>query len=96
MEINKCTSAVSAYNKITAYEGVKKEQPALSPALKNVDTIEISADAKNYTIENKKAEIKKAVKADASPERIAKLKDMISSGAYNVSAESVAAAIFEG
>ena len=23
MEINKCTSAVSAYNKITAYEGVK-------------------------------------------------------------------------
>lgn len=94
MEINKCTSAMNSYSKIASYENFKKEQSALSSSSKNVDTVEISADAKKHTIENKKAEIKKAVNADASSEKIARLKDMINSGNYNVSAESVASAIF--
>ena len=96
MEINKCTSAISAYNKISTFEGTRKEQTVPAASVRNVDTVEISANAKNYTIESKKADIRKSVNADASAEKIAKLKDMINSGSYAVTAENVAAAIFEG
>ncbi len=95
MEINKYGSVMSAYAKNT-YEPADKERRLKTHAAKNVDKAVFSSASSAGTLAGAKASAGKAVEGFASSERIAALKAMISDGSYNISAESVAASIFEG
>ncbi len=93
MEIKNYSSVMSAYMKNT-YEPSRKKLGA--PAAKNTDKAEFSAASGAGALANAKASAKKSVESFASPERIAALKSMIADGSYNISADDVAASIFEG
>jgi anti-sigma28 factor (negative regulator of flagellin synthesis) len=93
MEIKNYGSAVSAYVK-NAYEPAKKTITA--PTVKNTDKAEFSTASGAGALANAKASAKKTVESFASPERIAALKAMIADGSYDISADDVAASIFEG
>lgn len=99
MEINKCSnSAITSYNKITNSIEIVKRGNSVVPiaAPKNVDKAEFSSAYKSKTVDSSKADIKKIIDGDASPERIAALKSMIADGTYNIPAESIALSILEG
>lgn len=91
MKIEKYGSVMSAYMK-TAYEPSEKKQRV--SAEKNVDKAVFSSSS--GALNGLKASTARSVESFASPERIAALKAMISDGSYNISAETVAASIFEG
>lgn len=94
MEINKLNSVMSAYVRNTYEPAGKKVKNA---AAKNTDKAVFSSAAGNAgAVAGAKASVKMSVEGFASPERIAALKSMIADGSYNISAESVAASIFEG
>ena len=93
MEINKYSSVMSAYAKTSYKPAVKKRGETTA---KNVDKAEFSSASSTGALDSAKASAKKSVESFASPERIAALKSMIADGSYNISAESVAASIFEG
>lgn len=82
---------MSAYMK-TAYEPSEKKQRV--SAEKNVDKAVFFSSS--GALNGLKASTARSVESFASPERIAALKAMISDGSYNISAETVAASIFEG
>jgi len=95
MEINKYSSAISAYGVNAGIDAVKKDASGSGSASKNVDKADFSAVlAKQRSVEGMKSEIKKAVDNSASPERIESLKQMIARESYNISAELVASSIF--
>lgn len=96
MKINKCNSAIPAYKINSNYEPLKKDSGLPASSVKNMDKVEFSSASRTKLIDYAKADIKNKVEGFASPERIAALKSMISDGTYNVPAESVASAIFEG
>lgn len=91
MKIEKYGSVMSAYLKNT-YETAGKKQRV--SAEKNVDKAVFSSSS--GALSGLKASAARSVESFASPERIAALKAMISDGSYNISAETVAASIFEG
>ncbi len=93
MEIKNYSSVMSAYMK-NSYEPAKKK--ANAPSAKNTDKVEFSSASSAGALAGAKASAKKSVESFASAERIAALKSMISDGSYHISAESVAASIFEG
>ncbi|MBQ5319743.1 MAG: flagellar biosynthesis anti-sigma factor FlgM [Oscillospiraceae bacterium] len=93
MEIKNYRSAVTAYVKNT-YEPAKKK--CTSSAVKNTDKAEFSAASGAGALANAKIAAKQSVESFASPERIAALKSMIADGSYDISADDVAASIFEG
>ncbi len=84
---------MSAYVKNTYEPAGKKTKTA---AVKNTDKAVFSSAAGAGAMAGAKASVKRSVESFASPERIAALKSMIEDGSYSISAESVAASIFEG
>ncbi len=82
---------MSAYMKNTYVPAERKHRTL---AAKNVDKAVFSQSAGQLSAAE--AQAARAAESFASPERIAALKAMISDGSYNISAESVAASIFEG
>jgi len=95
MEINKYSSSIAAYGVNAGVDVVKKDTVGINGASKNVDKADFSTIlAKQRSVDNMKAEVKKAINSGASPERIESLKQMIARETYNVSAELVASAIF--
>lgn len=93
MKIEKYGAVMSAYVKNT-YEPTGKKQRI--SAEKNVDKAVFSSASGSGALNGLKASAARSVESFASPERIAALKAMISDGSYNISAETVAASIFEG
>lgn len=93
MKINKYGSIMSAYAK-TSYEPAEKK--VRSSSEKNTDKAVFSSAGGAGALAGAKASAKRSVESFASPERISALKSMIADGSYNISAESVAASIFEG
>ena len=89
MEINKLSAAVGIYkNNGSGCKFSAKNKTA--PAAKKVDTFEMSPAARKNL---ERAEASKAAGDAAPAERLAALKAQIADGSYNVSPESVAAAI---
>ena len=89
MEINKLSSAVGIYKKTNS--GCKTSRTGkTAPAAKKVDTFEISPAARKNL---ERAEAARNAEDAAPAERIAALKAQIADGSYNISPESVAAAI---
>ena len=89
MEINKLSSAVGIYKKTeSSFKTSRNNKTA--PAAKKVDTFEISSAARKNL---ERAEAARNADDAAPAERIAALKAQIADGSYNISPESVAAAI---
>ncbi len=93
MEIKKCANAISSY-KAQAFEAQSKDIQKAKNASKNVDKVEFSSVKLNSSTQMKTA-IAQNVESSTSPERISSLKNLISNGQYNISAESIASAIYE-
>lgn len=87
MEINKINAAVAVYKTSAGYKTSPKKT---APAAKKVDTFEISPAARKNL---ERAGAARNADDAAPAERLAALKAQIADGSYNVSPESVAAAI---
>jgi anti-sigma28 factor (negative regulator of flagellin synthesis) len=95
MAISNLNSALSAYGTQNGFEAVKKEAAGAAPAAKNVDKADFtSVLSKSRSLESLKNDIKGAVDALASPERLEHLKQLVAKGEYNIPPELVAASIF--
>ena len=90
MEIKNISKAYSAYNQVKLSKPTGMTSSNAVSGTKNTDKVDFNHTAQ---IETAKADISAVTRADASPERIAQLREKIEQGSYYVASEQLSSII---